>query len=264
MKAIVCTKYGPPTVLQAEEVEKPTPKDDQVLIRVRATTVTSGDVRLRKADPFLIRLFFGLLKPRKPILGSDFAGEVEAVGKEVRRFKPGDKVFDYTKEDFAAAGPYDLVYHTVGKISFSKGLRSLKKGGAYVSALLLAPLLRRPWAAIGGRKKVVGGIAKVKAEDMEFLKELVEAGKLIAVIDRQYPLEKIAEAHGFAERRRGVLSGRSDHLKFAVVPHDDFPRAIIAFREGSLEQKVVERVVLHMDREALHRRIFTWPLRDRP
>src|SRR5207249_5335984 len=70
--------------------------------------------------------------------------------------------------------------------------------------------------------------------------------------------------HAFAERRRGVLSGRPDHLKFAVVPYDDFARAIIALREGSFEQKIVERVVLHMDREALHRRIFTWPLRDRP
>jgi NADPH:quinone reductase-like Zn-dependent oxidoreductase len=300
MKAVVCTKYGPPEVLRVAAVEKPTPQDNQVRIRIIATTVTSGDVRLRKADPFVVRLFFGLLRPRKPILGSDLAGEVDAVGKDVRRFKPGDQIFgmgvrtyaeytcvrengpralkptnmtfveaaaipwgagcslyflrrggiragqkvliygasgslgtaavqlaksfgaevtgvcstanlelvkslgadkviDYTKEDFATPETYDLVYHTVGKLSFPRGLKSLKKGGAFVSALLLTSLLRRPWAWIAGRKKVVGGIAKVKAEDMVFLKELVEAGKLRAVIDRQYPLEQIAEAHRYAE-----------------------------------------------------------------
>jgi NADPH:quinone reductase-like Zn-dependent oxidoreductase len=300
MRAIVCPKYGPPEVLHVAEVEKPTPQDDQVRIRVLATTVTSGDVRLRKADPFIVRLFFGFLRPRKPILGSDLAGEVDAVGKDVRQFKPGDQVFglgvrtyaeytcvrekgprtlkpsnltfeeaaaipwgsgcslyflrrggiragqkvliygasgalgtaavqlaksfgaevtgvcstanlklvkslgadtviDYTKQDFATPETYDLIYHTVGKISFSKSLKSLKKGGAFVSALMLAPILRRPRAAIAGGKKVVGGIAKVKAEDIIFLKELVEAGKLRAVIDRQYPLEQIAEAHRYAE-----------------------------------------------------------------
>jgi len=300
MKAILCTKYGPPDVLQVREVEKPTPKDNQMRIRVFATTVTSGDVRSRKADPFIVRLFLGLMRPRKPILGSDLAGEVEAVGKDVRRFKPGDQVFglgistyaeytcvrengpralkpadmtfeeaaaipwgagcslyflrrgnirrgqrvliygasgalgtaavqlakyfgaevtgvcstanlelvkslgadkviDYTKEDFATPATYDLIYHTVGKISFSRSLKSLKEGGVYVSALLLAPFLRRPWASLAGHKKVVGGIAKVKAEDIVFLKELVEAGKLRAVIDRRYPLEQIAEAHRYAE-----------------------------------------------------------------
>ena len=300
MRAIVCLRYGPPNVLQLKEVDKPTPKNDQILVRVFATTVTSGDVRQRKADPFLVRLIFGLFRPRKGILGSDLAGEVTGVGKEVRRFKPGDQVFglgvrtyaeytclrekgpralkpanmtfeeaaaipwgaacslyflrrggiragqkvlvygasgslgtaavqlaksfgaevtgvcstanlefvkslgadkviDYTKEDFAVPATYDLIYHTVGKISFSRGLKSLKEGGAYVSALLLTSRLRRPWAWVAGRKKVFGGIAKVKPEDMVFLKELVEAGKLKAVIDRRYPLEQIAEAHGYVE-----------------------------------------------------------------
>ena len=298
MKAATYTRYGPPEVLQVKEIEKPTPKDNQILVRVFATSVTSGDVRSRKADPFIVRLFLGLLRPRKPVLGSDLAGEVEAVGEEVRRFKSGDQVFglgvrtyaeytcvkedgpraikpanvtfeeaaaipwgagcslfflrrggiragqrvliygasgslgtaavqlakyfgaevigvcstanldlvkslgadkviDYTKEDFTSSGPYDLIYHTVGKLSFSRGVKALKKGGVYVSALLLAPSLRRLRA--GGRK-VIGGIAKVKVEDMVFLKELVEAGKLRPVIDRRYTLEQIAEAHRYAER----------------------------------------------------------------
>jgi len=300
VKAAVCTKYGPPEVLQIKEVEKPVPKDNQVLIRIYATTVTSGDVRLRKADPFLVRFFAGLTRPKRPILGSELAGEIEAVGKDVKRFKPGDKVFgagvstyaeykcllekgpratkpvnmafeeaaaipfgalsalhflrkgniqrgqkvliygasgavgtaavqlakyfgaevtgvcstanlalvkslgadeviDYTKEDFAKPATYDLIFHTVGKISFFAGMKSLKKGGVYASALLLGPVLRKLWASVNGRKRVIGGIAKPKTEDLVFLKELIEAGMLKAVIDRRYPLEQIAEAHRYVE-----------------------------------------------------------------
>jgi NADPH:quinone reductase-like Zn-dependent oxidoreductase len=93
MKAIVYTKYGPPDVLQLKEVDKPIPNDKEVLIKIYATAVTSGDVRLRNADPFLVRLYFGLMKPKVAILGVDLAGVIESVGKNVKLFKKGDEVF---------------------------------------------------------------------------------------------------------------------------------------------------------------------------
>ncbi len=95
MKAIVCTKYGPPDVLQLKEVAKPAPKDDEVLIRVYAASVNSRDRRFMRADPFFIRLSGGFQKPKNPILGADVAGRVEAVGSNVRQFRPGDEVFGY-------------------------------------------------------------------------------------------------------------------------------------------------------------------------
>jgi NADPH:quinone reductase-like Zn-dependent oxidoreductase len=96
MKAIVCTKYGPPEVLQLKDVAKPAPKDDEVLIRVHAASVNSRDWRRMRANPFFIRLMAGgLLKPQNSILGADLAGRVEAVGSNVRQFQPGDEVFGY-------------------------------------------------------------------------------------------------------------------------------------------------------------------------
>ena len=94
MKAIVYTKYGSPDVLQLKEVEKPTPKDDEVLVKVHAASVNAADWHLLRGEPFLVRLMgFGLLKPKNKILGADIAGRVEAVGRNVKQFQPGDEVF---------------------------------------------------------------------------------------------------------------------------------------------------------------------------
>src|SRR5688500_9440186 len=109
MKAIVYTKYGPPDVLQLEEVPKPTPKDDEVLIKVRATTATAAESLMRRGEPMVGRIVLGIRKPKRKILGLELSGEVESVGKNVKRFKSGDQVFGFTGFGAAAYAEYVCV-----------------------------------------------------------------------------------------------------------------------------------------------------------
>jgi NADPH:quinone reductase-like Zn-dependent oxidoreductase len=297
MKAVIYEKYGSPDVLQLKEIPKPVPKDNEVLIKIHATTVTAGDWRLRKADPFLARIFNGLFKPtRVKVLGFELAGIIEEVGARVKSFKKGDPVFascglrfggyaeytclpallrngkpnhdiaikpsnmrfeeaaavpiggltalrflkqagikagdkvlvygasgsvgsfalqiakamgaevtavcstanldlvqqlgadktiDYTKEDYSQASEaFDIVFDAVGKSSGSAAKKVLKSGGKFVT---------------------VKKSPKVNPGDFQYLKELIESGKLISVIDRRYTLEQIREAHAYAEsfRKKG-------------------------------------------------------------
>jgi 2-desacetyl-2-hydroxyethyl bacteriochlorophyllide A dehydrogenase len=106
MKAIELTKYGAPEFLQMKEVEKPVPGDNEILIKIHATSVSSGDARMRRADPFIIRLIFGFKRPRKPVLGVVVAGEIEAMGKNVSKFSLGDQVFGSSGMNFGAHAEY--------------------------------------------------------------------------------------------------------------------------------------------------------------
>jgi NADPH:quinone reductase-like Zn-dependent oxidoreductase len=302
MKAVVQDRYGAPEVLHVEDVERPVPKDDEVLIRVRATTVTQTDTHLRRARPVFWRLLLGVRRPRRRILGVELAGEVEAVGPAVTEFKVGDDVFgtnwfgahaeficlresaalahkpagmsfeeaaavcdgamqalatlraadvqkgqriviygasgsvgtaavqlakaigahvtavcgtrnvelvrslgadevvDYLAEDFTKNGrTYDAIIDAVGKYSFRRGRHSLKPGGIYVATDGLRNLFWALWTwRIGNKRlKFVGG-RKAK-KDVVFVKELFEAGKFRAVIDRRYPMEQVVDAHRYVE-----------------------------------------------------------------
>lgn len=109
MRAAVCTGYGGLEVLEVREVLKPSPKDNQILLKIKATSVTSGDARIRRADPFLIRLIFGFKKPRKSVLGVVVAGEVESIGKDVTKYKVGDKLFGSCGMSFGAHAEYQCI-----------------------------------------------------------------------------------------------------------------------------------------------------------
>lgn len=311
MKAMMCNQYGSPAVLQLQKVAKPIPKDNEVRIKIHASVVGPSDCAFRKADPFIVRLIYGLKKPKYPILGTELAGEIEAVGKSVKLFKVGDqvmalspksfgahaeykclpeddllitksalmtyedavaicdgattaltflrdkakvqsgqkvlingasgavgiyavqlakyfgaevtgvcsganaqlvkamgadKVIDYTKEDFTNNGQtYDVIFDAIGKSSFPRCKGSLSSRGVYLTtAPKLSIIFQMLWTAKIGSKKAIfatAGLMQSK-ENLIYLRELYNEGKLKSVIDRRYPLEQLAEAHRYVDTGR--------------------------------------------------------------
>ena len=226
MKAIVYTKYGPPDVLKLEEVQKPTSGDNEVLVKVHAASVNPLDWHALRGTPFMHRLSgAGLLKPKNKILGADVAGQVEAAAvpqgaitvlhclRDKGQVQPGqkvlvngaDQVIDYTKEDFTRNGQhYDLIIDNVGNRSVSDYKRALSPNGIFVlvgfsMSLLLHFTFLGPWISMTGSKKMSALIPKENREDLVLIKELLETGKVVPVIDRSYPLSEVAEAIRYLE-----------------------------------------------------------------
>jgi NADPH:quinone reductase-like Zn-dependent oxidoreductase len=157
MKAIICAKYGLPDVLRLEEVEKPVPKDNEVRIRMHAAVVTPADCSFRRADPFMVRLVYGLTKPKNPILGVELAGVIESAGKAVNMFKEGDQVFGISTKTFGAHAEYKCLPEDVPLTIKPANLTYEEAAGVCDGALTALIFLRDTAKIQAGQKVLING-----------------------------------------------------------------------------------------------------------
>jgi len=170
MKAIVCTKYGPPDVLQLKEVEKPTPKDDEVLIKIYAATVNRTDCATLRAKPFFARFFTGIFKPNNPIFGTEFAGEIEAVGENVSSFKVGDIVFGFNENSFGAHAEYMTMSEDKALTTIPKNITYEQAAATTEGAYYAYNFINKVNLESGQKVLVNGATGSIGSAAVQFLK----------------------------------------------------------------------------------------------